>query len=46
MDRDLRDKDILGFNDNDLKDFVENVDQMVWDVKRHNEYNNDEFAKF
>jgi hypothetical protein len=26
MDHDLRDEDILGFNDNDLEDFVENVD--------------------
>jgi hypothetical protein len=46
MDHDLRDEDILGFNDNDLEDFVENVDQMVQDVERHDEYNNGEFAKF
>ena len=46
MDHDLRDEDILGFNDNDLENFVENVDQIVQDVKWHDEYNNGEFAKF
>ena len=46
MDQDLSDEDILGLNDNDLEDFVENVDHMVRDVKRHDEYNNGEFTKF
>ena len=44
IDHDLRDENILGLNDNDLEDFVENMDQMVRDVERHDEYNNGEFA--
>ena len=44
VDHDLRDENILGFNDNDLEDFIENMDQMVWDIKRHDEYNNGEFS--
>jgi hypothetical protein len=46
---DVNEIDILGFTDDDIEFQVHNIDEMVRNVKRHDnndQYGNDELAKY